>query len=296
MLRIPREEGEPLSVANASKSQRPPETFYSVALSAVYSTFLFTIFTLELVDNLQEHAGWTSDGDECLRIALGQSFLQHDTNHLLAQTLAPIALVDTHSLDQENVTAVQLIAPDARTGSSRVFLENRLESPITIKEAEPHDRSFFICLTDIRVEVVSYLITSNQGAGARPYTIKFACLWHVAVVDIAVDYSLLVRQLRHWIAVDDGMYFEMRRGQCLPIILGSLICGGNLKLELVQISPAVVSVRLGHLQRWCILCGNAAQGTFSSRHFGSAVVKLWTQLSRNAILCILSEEGQGVVG
>lgn len=136
MPRIPRHKGEPFRVANASESQRPPERFYRVLLPVVYSAFLFTVFPLELVDNLREHADWTSDGGECLGIVLGQSLLQHGTNHLLAQTLALIALVDTQFLDQENVAAIQFIAPDAGTGSNRALFEDRLESPAIIKPAE----------------------------------------------------------------------------------------------------------------------------------------------------------------
>jgi len=59
-------------------------------------------------------------------IALGQSFLQDDVNHLSAHALAPVTLVEAHLVDQENVTAVQLIAqipePDRAAASLKASL------------------------------------------------------------------------------------------------------------------------------------------------------------------------------
>lgn len=76
--------------------------------------------------------------------------------------------------DQENFTVIQLITPDARTGSNRALLEDGLESPAIIEKAEPYGRSPFIHLANSRVEHVSNLLTPNQYPGAQSYT--KACL------------------------------------------------------------------------------------------------------------------------
>lgn len=117
--------------------------------------------------------------------------------------MAPITLINTQFLDQENVTVIQLFAPDAGTESNRALLEDGLESPAIIKKIEPYGRSSFIHLTKVVWNM--YLIFSRLVSTPEHDPIqKLACFRHMVVVDIAVEYSLLVRQLRRWIAVDDG--------------------------------------------------------------------------------------------